>query len=132
VSYFACQPWPSAFSDASMLRGQVMLQFCYTTAFGWFAAYAFLRTQQLQGVVLAHSFCNALGVPPVLRMARHRHRWALIGVLLGGAVVTDPPPARQISLHSCCWTHALRFRLSRLQSARRRVAVDDCVLASVC
>lgn len=40
-----------------------LFQFAYTSLFGFFAAFALLRTGSLYGVVLVHSFCNWQGVP---------------------------------------------------------------------
>lgn len=40
-----------------------LFQFAYTSLFGFFAAFALLRTGNLYAVVLVHSFCNWMGVP---------------------------------------------------------------------
>lgn len=40
-----------------------LFQFAYTTVFGWFATFVFLRTGSLPAVVLAHAFCNWSGLP---------------------------------------------------------------------
>ena len=40
-----------------------LFQFTYTSLFGFFAAFALLRTGNVYGVVLVHSFCNWMGVP---------------------------------------------------------------------
>ena len=40
-----------------------LFQFTYTTIFGWYAAFVFLRTGSLIAVILAHSFCNWCGLP---------------------------------------------------------------------
>lgn len=40
-----------------------LLQFAYTTLFGWYATFLFLRTASLPAVILAHSFCNWCGLP---------------------------------------------------------------------
>ncbi|MCJ1227057.1 hypothetical protein MMC12_003712 [Toensbergia leucococca] len=40
-----------------------LIQFAYTTVFGWYATFVFLRTGSLPAVVLAHSFCNWCGLP---------------------------------------------------------------------
>lgn len=45
----------------ALLRSVV--QFAYTTIFGWYATFLFLRTGSLPAVVLAHSFCNWCGLP---------------------------------------------------------------------
>ncbi|KAI8915638.1 CAAX protease self-immunity-domain-containing protein [Gorgonomyces haynaldii] len=41
----------------------VVFQFAYTTLFGWFAAYALVRTRSIVGPILAHMFCNYMGFP---------------------------------------------------------------------
>ena len=40
-----------------------MFQFTYTTIFGWYATFVFLRTGSLPAVILAHTFCNWCGLP---------------------------------------------------------------------
>jgi prenyl protein peptidase len=40
-----------------------LFQFTYTSLFGFFAAFVFLRTGNLYSVILAHSFCNWMGLP---------------------------------------------------------------------
>jgi len=59
-----------------------LLQFGYTTVFGWYATFLFLRTGSLWGVVLVHSFCNCMGLPRV---------WGRVGgVTVEGGVVGGP------------------------------------------
>ena len=59
-----------------------LLQFGYTTVFGWYATFLFVRTGNLWGVVLAHSFCNWMGLPRV---------WGRVGgVTIEGGVVGGP------------------------------------------
>jgi prenyl protein peptidase len=40
-----------------------IVQFCYTTIFGFYASFVFLRTGSLWAVMLQHSFCNWCGLP---------------------------------------------------------------------
>ncbi|ORX59634.1 Abi-domain-containing protein [Hesseltinella vesiculosa] len=40
-------------------------QFLYTTLFGWYASFLFLRTGSIWPCVLSHMFCNAMGFPDV-------------------------------------------------------------------
>lgn len=40
-----------------------LFQFAYTTLFGWYATFVFIRTGSLAAVVIAHSFCNWCGLP---------------------------------------------------------------------
>lgn len=42
-----------------------MLQFAYTTLFGSYATFLFLRTGSLLCVVLVHAFCNSMGLPRI-------------------------------------------------------------------
>ncbi|GAA6015398.1 hypothetical protein JCM10207_008973 [Rhodosporidiobolus poonsookiae] len=54
-------------TKAALQQGifQSAFQFVYTTVFGWYAAFLFLRTGSLLPPFLAHALCNALGLPPV-------------------------------------------------------------------
>lgn len=61
-----------------MLRSFV--QFCYTTIFGWFEAYVFIRTGSLLGTIAAHSFCNYLGLPRL---------WGRVGVNMGEEILDE-------------------------------------------
>jgi len=40
-----------------------LFQFTYTTLFGWFATFVFLRTGSVWAAIITHSFCNFMGVP---------------------------------------------------------------------
>ncbi|KAJ4289768.1 CAAX prenyl protease [Kalmusia sp. IMI 367209] len=40
-----------------------LFQFTYTSLFGFFAAFVFIRTGNVYSVILAHSFCNWMGLP---------------------------------------------------------------------
>ncbi|KAK4968736.1 hypothetical protein LTR28_001637, partial [Elasticomyces elasticus] len=53
------------------------MQFAYTSLFGFFATFLFLRTGNVWSVILAHSFCNWMGLPRV---------WGRVGVDAGAAV----------------------------------------------
>jgi prenyl protein peptidase len=64
----------------------VAAQFCYTTAFGWLAAWLFLRTGHLAAPAAAHALCNLLGLPRFGAMARHRAARALLAATAGGVV----------------------------------------------
>lgn len=46
---------------AALVRS--LVQFGYTTIFGWYATFVFLRTGSLLAVVVVHSFCNWCGLP---------------------------------------------------------------------
>lgn len=47
----------------SMVLLQSVFQFAYTTLFGSYATFAFLKTNDLVAVSLSHSFCNIMGLP---------------------------------------------------------------------
>lgn len=51
--------------DTSILLALLrsFVQFTYTTIFGWYANFLYLRTGSLFAVILAHSFCNWCGLP---------------------------------------------------------------------
>ncbi|KAL9084672.1 MAG: hypothetical protein Q9159_005102 [Coniocarpon cinnabarinum] len=51
--------------QAPLLQGilRSLFQFMYTTIFGWFAAFVFLRTGSLWACILVHAFCNWRGLP---------------------------------------------------------------------
>ena len=42
---------------------RTVFEFTYTSLFGFFAAFVFLRTGSLYAAIMAHSFCNWMGVP---------------------------------------------------------------------
>lgn len=51
--------------DTSILLALLrsIVQFTYTTIFGWFANFLYLRTGSLPVVIIVHSFCNWCGLP---------------------------------------------------------------------
>jgi membrane protease YdiL (CAAX protease family) len=51
---------------------QVLAQFLYTSIFGWYAAWLFVRSGHLAAPVAVHAACNALGFPDFERMNRCR------------------------------------------------------------
>lgn len=46
---------------AALLRS--IFQFGYTTVFGWYATFLYLRTGSLLAIIIVHSFCNYCGLP---------------------------------------------------------------------
>ncbi|KAF2711198.1 Abi-domain-containing protein [Pleomassaria siparia CBS 279.74] len=42
---------------------RTVFQFTYTSLFGFFAAFVYLRTGNLLTIILAHAFCNWMGLP---------------------------------------------------------------------
>lgn len=47
---------------------QVVVQYTYTTVFGWYVTWLLLRTGSLAPPILVHAFCNWLGMPDFGRM----------------------------------------------------------------
>ncbi|KAF8470202.1 hypothetical protein BDZ91DRAFT_720141 [Kalaharituber pfeilii] len=50
-------------------------QFTYTTLFGWFATFVFIRTGSAWNAILVHSMCNWLGVPTFGRVSEDADGW---------------------------------------------------------
>ncbi|KAG0302613.1 hypothetical protein BGZ98_007356 [Dissophora globulifera] len=68
-------------------------QLVYTTLFGWFATFLFLRTSNVIAPCLCHAFCNMLGFPDVTNI-QYFGRWKIwlylafaIGVVLFGVLL---------------------------------------------
>ncbi|KAL8952564.1 MAG: hypothetical protein Q9222_001518 [Ikaeria aurantiellina] len=57
-----------------------IIQFTYTTIFGWYATFLFIRTGNIVAVTLAHTFCNWAGLPRVWGKVEPR-------VAMGGPVI---------------------------------------------
>ena len=64
-----------------------LVQFAYTTVFGWYATFVFLRTGSLWAVFLIHSQCNWMGLPRI---------WGRVGgVEVQGGVVGGPTRGKE-------------------------------------
>ncbi|EEB92837.1 hypothetical protein MPER_08591, partial [Moniliophthora perniciosa FA553] len=65
-------------------------QLAYTTLFGAFCTFIFLRTASLAPVINAHIFCNVMGVPDVAGDldigAQNRRKFVVIAAYVTGAV----------------------------------------------
>ncbi|KAE8212470.1 hypothetical protein CF327_g3897 [Tilletia walkeri] len=72
----------------ALVRGvlQSCFQFAFTSVFGWYANFLFLRTNSIISAVLCHSFCNMMGFPnPAGAIQRHpRYKTAIVGSYLVG------------------------------------------------
>lgn len=62
---------PAAAWASGVIRS--LFQFTYTSLFGFFAAFVFLRTGSVWAPILAHAFCNWMGVPRFWGMLRPAH-----------------------------------------------------------
>lgn len=75
-------------SRQALLRGSMisLFQFAYTTVFGWYASFIYLRTGSVVAASLCHSFCNLMGFPPLfgsLKEFPHRRTSIVVSYLLG-------------------------------------------------
>lgn len=97
-----------------------VLQFAYTTIFGAYATFLFLRTGSLLVVIVAHALCNAMGLPrlwgvlephwairegTIRRQVQIRHTVVYYILLVGGSLT---------------WWHNL-FTLTESSSALTRM-----------
>lgn len=62
----------------------LLLQVGYTSLFGMFSAFLFVRSGHLLSPVLAHSYCNILGLPPLGDISSHSHPRLLFTTYLIG------------------------------------------------
>ncbi|PFH47264.1 hypothetical protein AMATHDRAFT_152548 [Amanita thiersii Skay4041] len=61
-------------------------QFAYTTLFGSYCAYLFLRTGTVLPPITAHAFCNVMGLPQVgyeMRRFSEKRWWILLAYIFG-------------------------------------------------
>lgn len=64
-----------------------LLQLAYTTVFGAFSCFVYLRTGHLAACVLTHMLCNHFGFPDVETLLEHEHRVPLLGAFVAGVVL---------------------------------------------
>ncbi|KAG8987590.1 hypothetical protein FRB93_004462 [Tulasnella sp. JGI-2019a] len=58
-----------------------LVQLTYTTLFGWFCAFLFLRTESIYPVIFSHIFCNVMGLPsPTYATSRYKSRATVIWI----------------------------------------------------
>ncbi len=70
--------------DADVSWLAVLVQFTYTSLFGAYSSYLFLRTGLIYGPLLAHSFCNLMGLPAFGQVGSHRRAPLLKAAFLFG------------------------------------------------
>jgi prenyl protein peptidase len=61
-----------------------LFQFTYTTLFGWFASFVFVRTGSLYACVIIHAFCNSMGLPRLWGRLRRVEEYAPAPVAIRG------------------------------------------------
>lgn len=67
-----------------------VFQFTYTTLFGWYAAFIYVRTGSLYACIIIHAFCNAMGLPRFWGKLRAVEEHPLAPVAIRGKDDTDP------------------------------------------
>ena len=60
------------------------MQFCFTTVFGWYAAFVLATTGHLVASIAVHVFCNAMGFPAFHAVNQHTHKAALVIAFIAG------------------------------------------------
>ncbi|KAL6041538.1 CAAX prenyl protease, variant 2 [Balamuthia mandrillaris] len=63
---------------------EVLFQLFYTTVFGCYSAFLFLRTGHIIAPFLAHAFCNFMGFPQVDEIPDHPHKRTVVASFLVG------------------------------------------------
>ncbi|EDO32261.1 predicted protein [Nematostella vectensis] len=66
---------------------ETLFQSFYTTVFGAYSAFLFLRTGHLSGPVICHSFCNYMGFPAFEEIPRSKHPIAIAALFVIGLVL---------------------------------------------
>ena len=66
----------SSMSSMTQILLITLIQVCYTSVFGVFSAYLFIRTGHLFSAVLSHVLCNLFGLPDFMGVASHK--WPLL------------------------------------------------------
>ncbi|CAM6086621.1 unnamed protein product [Calypogeia fissa] len=72
-----------AISKAACIVG---LQLGYTTIFGWYATFLYLRTGNLIAPLVAHMFCNTMGLPDIGAAISSAHHRSVIMAYFAGVV----------------------------------------------
>eukprot|EP00897_Mesotaenium_endlicherianum_P005954 jgi/Mesen1/5387/ME000268S04578 len=75
------------------------VQMTYTTIFGFYATFLFLRTGHVAAPVAAHILCNAMGLPDFGRLLQHPYRLVIAGGFIVGLVAFS----RLLVPLTCSW-----------------------------
>ncbi|KIW68141.1 hypothetical protein PV04_04108 [Phialophora macrospora] len=63
---------------------RTLFQLTYTTLFGWFAAWIYIRTGSLYACIIIHAFCNWVGLPRFWGRVSRREEYPLSPVAIRG------------------------------------------------
>lgn len=78
------------YSSYAQLFSGLLLQWSYTTLFGAYASYVFVKTGSLFSICMIHSFCNYMGLPELRFLHRESmlfgYKWFIGGMYLVGVV----------------------------------------------
>ncbi|BFZ63405.1 CAAX prenyl protease [Saitoella coloradoensis] len=86
---------------------RTLFQFTYTTLFGWFASFVWLRTGSTWACVAVHTLCNVMGLPETGSELRGWKKTAYRAALVGGMV--------GFGMLLCPWTNGNRYELETLK-----------------
>ncbi|KAG9516820.1 CaaX prenyl proteinase Rce1, partial [Aureobasidium melanogenum] len=100
ASYLATALTPSVILPG-VLRS--VFQFLYTSLFGFIAAFIYLRTSSLVACILAHSFCNWMGLPRF---------WGRVGQEVGEQMADQTHYDRSVSDALQTGTHGQRLSIT--------------------
>ena len=89
----------------------VFIQFTYTTLFGAYSSYLFLRTGHLLGPLLAHMFCNSQGLPAFGRVPGHEHERLLAAAFVLGLASFTLSSLSMPSTAHCSFTPSSGVRM---------------------
>ncbi|XP_063946892.1 CAAX prenyl protease 2 isoform X2 [Daucus carota subsp. sativus] len=93
----------------SLLQASIVVgfQLGYTVIFGWYASFLFVRTGHLTAPIIAHMFCNFMGLPVIYSQRTGLITVASIAGLLGFVWLLFPftyPYLYNYEIDSCeCW-----------------------------
>jgi prenyl protein peptidase len=73
---------------------RTLFQLTYTTLFGWFAAWIYVRTGSLYACIIIHAFCNWVGLPRFWGRVTRREDYPLSPVAIRGKDDTDAVQAQ--------------------------------------
>lgn len=65
----------------------VVVQITYTSTFGLFAGFLFVRTGHVISLVLCHSLCNVMGLPPLEDAWQHPRKYVILPLYVFGIVL---------------------------------------------
>ncbi|KAK4833482.1 hypothetical protein QYF36_005717 [Acer negundo] len=102
MEMYNCQNY--SLLKASMAVG---LQLGYTVVFGWYASFLFVRTGNLVSPLVAHIFCNFMGLPVMFARKRGLVSLAFVGGMVAFAWLLFPmtrPDLYNNKTNDCrCW-----------------------------